>query len=266
MRNPKILNWLTRQRVPTSELVFRNLKSETRWLLGFAVLYIAVSALTGFAIRHLPMPLWGATYFTQDVWYVVGFKFVALLTIPLLVYRRWGYRFTDMLYGWRLTWRAALVILASFALGFYVNAGRIDEMKTAFAMHPTPEAYARVAVGVILPWLMAGIPEEVVYRGMFQTRLEASWGRIWGILVSVFLFTAWHIPTRFMLANSVEGKAGDFGSVIVGTGIPVAIVAVIFAIAWDRWRNLPALIAIHSGVDTLPILCSMLQSTAESYR
>ena len=46
----------------------------------------------------------------------------------------------------------------------------------------------------------------------------------------------------------------------------MAIVAVILALAWDRWRNLPALIAIHSGIDTLPILTSMLQSVAESYR
>lgn len=266
MPKPAAILWLTRQRVPTAALTFRNLPAETRWLIGFSVLYIGASAATGFAIRHFPMPLWGATYFTQDTWYVVGFKFALLLTLPLVVYYRWGYKFRDMLYGWRLSPRSALILVLSYALGFFINASRISEAKAAYAMLPQPEAFARAAIGVVLPFLMAGIPEEVVYRGMFQTRLEASWGRLSAIVVSVFLFTAWHIPTRFMLANSVEGQAGDLGSVLMGTGVPVAIVALIFAWAWDRWRNLPALIAIHAGVDTLPILCSMLKSTAESIR
>jgi membrane protease YdiL (CAAX protease family) len=266
MPKPTVIRWLTRQRVPTSDLKFRNLASETRWLLWFSVLYIVASAATGIAIKYLPLPFWGATYFTQDSWYIFFFKVVLLLTLPLAVYYRWGYKCSDLLYGWTLTPRSLVVLILSFALGFFINASRISEAREAFAMHPPIEAYARLVLGIILPWIMAGIPEEVVYRGMLQTRLEAAWGRIPSILVSVFLFTAWHIPTRFLLSTGVEGEAGNLGSVLIGTGLPVAIVAIIFAWAWDRWRNLPALIAIHSGVDTLPILCSMLKSVAESYR
>jgi membrane protease YdiL (CAAX protease family) len=266
MPKPRFFQWLTRQHLPAAEIPFRDLKAETRWLLWFAVLYILASVATGLAIKHLPCPLWGATYFTQDTWYVLGFKFALLLTLPLVIYRRWGYRIRELCHGWNLSVRSALVLVACYAAGVLINASRWSEAKAAFELHPTMEGYARAAIGVILPWFMAGIPEEVVYRGMLQTRLEAGWGRITAILVSVFLFVAWHIPTRFFLARGVEGEAGDFGSVLFGTGLPVAIVAIIFAWAWDRWRNLPALIAIHSGVDTLPILCSMLQSTAESYR
>jgi membrane protease YdiL (CAAX protease family) len=266
MPKPAAIRWLTHQRVPTADLKFRNLTAETRWLLVFAILYIGASAATGFAIRHFPMPLWGATYFTQDIWYVFGFKFALLLTLPLVVYYRWGYRFRDLLYGWRLTPWSAIVLVLSYALGFFINAARLPELREAYAALPPVEAMVRAVIGAALPFLMAGIPEEVVYRGMLQTRLEASWGRISAIFVSVVLFTAWHIPTRYMLANSVEGQAGDLGSVLMGTGLPVGIVAVIFALAWDRWRNLPALIAIHSGVDTIPIMCSMLKSTAESFR
>ncbi len=266
MPKNKFASWLTRQRIPTSQLEFINLASETRWLLVFAILYIAASAGTGLAIRAIPLPSWGASYFTQDLWYVVGFKFILLLALPLIVFSRWGYRFRDLFYGWRLTPRSGLVLIACYVAGFLVNAGRLNELKTAWALHAPLEAYARGALGIILPFLMAGIPEEVVYRGMLQTRLEAAWGRIAGIVVSVVLFTAWHIPTRFLLSTGVEGQAGNLGSVLIGTGAPVAIVGLIFAWAWDRWRNLPALIAIHAGVDTIPIICSMLQSTAESYR
>jgi len=261
-----LLNVLTRQRVPTSALIFHNLKRETRWLIGFAILFVGASAATGNAILHWPMPLWGATDFLQDIWYVVGFKFALLLTLPLIVYRRWGYRFGDLLYGWHLTPRSATVLVLSYALGFLINAGRLTEMREAWGLLPTSEALARAAIGFVLPFLMAGVPEEVVYRGMLQTRLEATGGRILAIVISVALFTAWHIPTRYMLAHSVEGQAGDLGSVLMGTGLPVGIVGLILALAWDRWRNLPALIAIHAGIDTIPILCSMLQSTSTGYR
>jgi membrane protease YdiL (CAAX protease family) len=224
------------------------------------------SAATGFAIWRFPLPLWGATDFLQDIWYVVPFKLILLLAIPLIVYRRWGYRFADLGYGWRLTPKSGLVLLVCYGIGFFINAGRLNEIATGWETHPSVEALARSAIGIVLPFLMAGIPEEVVYRGLLQTRLEALWGRIPAILVSVLLFVAWHIPTRYFLAHSVEGEAGDLGSVLIGTGIPVGVVALILALAWDRWRNLPALIAIHSGIDTIPIICSMLQSTAESYR
>lgn len=262
----RFLPWLVRQRVPTAALKFKNLGAETRWLLWFSILYILASVATGMAIKYFPMPLWGASYLTQDTWYVVGFKFVLLLTVPLIVYHRWGYKFKDLLYGWQLKPRTAIVLIVCYAAGFFVNSGRLAELKTAWAIHLPLEAFARAAIGVALPFLMAGIPEEVVYRGMLQTRLEASWGRAAAILVSVLLFTAWHIPTRLLLSSGIEGQAGDLGSVLLGTGAPVAITALILAVAWDRWRNLPALIAIHSGVDTIPILCSMLQSTAEQYR
>ena len=86
------------------------------------------------------------------------------------------------------------------------------------------------------------------------------------LVASVALFVAWHLPTRFLLAHGVEGEAGDLGSVLLGTGVPVGIVGLIFALGWDRHRNLPALIALHGGIDSIPIVASMLQSTAIRHR
>ncbi len=109
-----------------------------------------------------------------------------------------------------------------------------------------------------MPLLIAGFPEEFVFRGILQTRLEKVWGRVAAITVSVLLFTAWHIPTRYLLAQGVEGSAGDLTSVLLGTGVPVLIVGSVFALLWDRYRNLPALIAAHWGVDVLPALIAFL--------
>jgi len=120
------------------------------------------------------------------------------------------------------------------------------------------EFIIRVGIGFILPLLMAAIPEEFFYRGILQTRIEQLLGRIAAIVITVLLFTAWHIPTRFLLSQGVEGYAGDFGSVLLGTGVPVLIFGLLFGLLWDRYRNLLSLIAFHWGIDTLPILISMV--------
>ena len=73
------------------------------------------------------------------------------------------------------------------------------------------------------------------------------------------LFTAWHLPPRYVNATGAEGTAGDLPSVLLGTGLPVLAVAFILGWAWDRWRNLPALVMLHWGVDTLPSVASLLQ-------
>jgi membrane protease YdiL (CAAX protease family) len=79
------------------------------------------------------------------------------------------------------------------------------------------------------------------------------------IVVTAILFTAWHLPTRYFLAEGAEGTAGDLGSVLIGTGLPVLLVALVLGWAWDRWRNLPALVLLHWGVDTLPSVASLLR-------
>jgi len=94
---------------------------------------------------------------------------------------------------------------------------------------------------------------------VLQTRLERIWGRLPAILVTTLLFTAWHLPTRFLLAHGAEGQAGNIVSILLGTGIPVAVVGLIISWMWDRNRNLPLLIALHTGIDTLPVLSSLLK-------
>jgi hypothetical protein len=49
--------------------------------------------------------------------------------------------------------------------------------------------------------------------------------------------------------------------VLVGTGIPVAIVGFIFCVAWDKWRNMPALVAIHTGIDAMWEIADYLGAT-----
>jgi membrane protease YdiL (CAAX protease family) len=102
------------------------------------------------------------------------------------------------------------------------------------------------------------LPAAVVERQRLPAGLLVR-DRLVAIAVTALLFTAWHIPPRLALAAGVEGRAGDLPSVLIGTGAPVLVVALVLGVAWDRWRNLPALVAVHWGIDLLPIVGSLLQ-------
>ena len=258
-RTSRLRAFLTRQRVPIGAIRILDPTRETRIALAFALAYIAVAVMVGWAQSEWPAPLLGATSLTSDATYKLGFKIGLLLIVPAIAIRRAGYGTADLLLGWRPTARSVAVLLACFTAGFYLNASRLDPIRAAVEGLPPGEAALRVGLGCILVLFSAGIPEELVYRWGLQTRLERAWGRLAAIVVTAVLFTAWHIPPRYFNAEGAEGTAGDLVSVLLGTGIPVLVVALLFGWAWDRWRNLPALVLAHWGVDTLPSIASFLQ-------
>jgi membrane protease YdiL (CAAX protease family) len=114
-------------------------------------------------------------------------------------------------------------------------------------------------VGVILPLLTAGIPEEFFFRGYLQTRLEKRWNRVSAILLTSLLFMAWHLPSRYLLSHGVEGQAGHFDQVLLHTGLPVFIISLIFGFHWSRYRNIVLLVLTHWAVDILPSVSSYLK-------
>lgn len=252
-------NFFNRQRLPTADIHIRNPARELRVVLGFAAAYVLAAVLTGLVMRAWPHPIAGATYLTSDFTYVAFFKIGLLLVVPLVAIHRAGYRVGDLLLGWRPTPGAIARVVALFAFGVFVNASKLTPISVvASALAPT-EGVLRIGVGSVLVFFTAALPEELVYRWALQTRIERLWGRLPALLLAAVFFTAWHLPTRYLLASGAEGSAGDLASVLLGTGLPVFIVGLIFGWAWDRWRNLPALVALHWGIDTLPSIASFLQ-------
>jgi membrane protease YdiL (CAAX protease family) len=255
----KFWSWLTWQRLPVGQIPIRNPKRELGVLAIYAVIYVALSYATGRLIARWPHPLLGASEFTNDAWYAFGFKITALLVAPLVIFYRWGYRARDLLLDWKPTLRMVSITVFAFAMGFCINLEHFVRVNRAAAAYSSGELTLRIVVAVLLPLLTAGIPEEVYFRALLQTRLEALWGRMAAIVVSNLLFAAWHLPTRYLLAHGVEGTAGDFGSVLLGTGVPVFVVGLIFGWLWDRYRRLVPLVAAHWGVDVLPTVSSLLR-------
>ena len=249
------MNWITWQRVPAGQLSFKDLNQECNALLGYSVFYILLAMGIGKLIQVAPLPILGAADFIQDLWYALVFKGIFLVLIPSLLYFKvWNYSLKDLVLGLRSTpsiWiKGMLLVLAGFGL----NARHIPEI---LAQAPLVElAELKWGIGIVLPLLIAGLPEELFFRGMLQTRLEKRWNTPVAILVSSILFTAWHLPSRFFLASGVEGQAGDLSSVVLGTGVPVFLVSLFFGWHWARYRNLPVLICTHWAIDILPSLSS----------
>jgi uncharacterized protein len=253
---------LTRQRIPIASIRVHAPARETAWTLGYSLFYIAAAVATGLLILRYPIPIWGASEFLQDFWYSGVFKIGLLLAVPWLAFRRLGYRASDLTFDWRPTFRRLVSLALAFVGGNLLNLGRIASVRAAAEALPPAEAAARIGLGLALALFQAGLPEEFFYRGLLQTRLERTAGRPIAILATALLFTAWHLPTRFLLAHGVEGEAGNFGSILLGTGVPVLLVGLALGLAWDRWRNLPVLIAVHMGIDAIPIVSSMLKAPA----
>ncbi|MHB1068893.1 MAG: CPBP family intramembrane glutamic endopeptidase [Gemmatimonadaceae bacterium] len=250
-------NFFTRQRLRAADIRIVQPARELRIALAFSVVYVVAAFVTGLIERAWPNPLWGASYLTSDATYVFAFKIGLLLVVPLIAIRRAGYTLDDFLLGWRPTPRTLFVVAALFALGVLINASKLAPIGAA--AFPADEKLLRIGVGAVLVLFTAALPEEIVYRWALQTRIERLWGRATAIIGASLLFTAWHLPTRFLLASGAEGRAGGIASVLLGTGLPVFIVGLVFGWAWDRWRNLPALIALHWGIDVLPSVASFLK-------
>lgn len=250
-----LLTFFTRQRVPAQDIPYKNLEKESWILMWYSIFYFILAMGIGRLILLFPLPIMGAKDFIQDLWYAVVFKFTFLLIIPsVLLFQIWKYKIQDLLLG--LSPNTGMLIKGAIlvAFGFFLNTRHIPRIADAFSNFD--DAEIRFVVGILLPLLIAGLPEELFFRGMLQTRLEKLWNAPMAILVSSLLFTAWHLPSRFLLANGVEGQAGDLVSVLIGTGLPVFLISCFFGWHWARYRNLPLLILVHWSIDTLPSLSS----------
>lgn len=246
------LNW---QRIPIESIRFKALDTEIRWLIGYSIFYIFTGYLLGLVIRHYPYPILGATQFVQDVWYSIVYKFILLLLIPFFVYFvNWGYRSKDLLLRIQPTLRNVGAGLFFILSGFFLNAGQIRPIQQNF--HLFEDSVLRLVVGVMMPLFIAALPEELFFRGYLQTRLEKKWNRFSAILISTLLFTAWHLPTRYLLSNGVEGQAGDLEGILLNTGLPVFIIGFFLAMHWSRNRNIIFLILVHWAIDILPSVSS----------
>ncbi|MEV6906833.1 CPBP family intramembrane glutamic endopeptidase [Amycolatopsis sp. NPDC051071] len=118
---------------------------------------------------------------------------------------------------------------------------------------PSTEDYpdpVYLAVGATLTFFTANVLEEVFFRGMLQTRLEALFGRWPGILLASLLFAWLHLATHGQSGSPWSGLPLTLGAIVVFQGM----FGVFTGYLWSRYRNLVAPIAAHTAMNTLPLL------------
>jgi len=250
-------SFLTRRKFTVPDMRNLHPRTELPFLFAYSLLYIVFSACTGLLILHRPLDIFGIHDFLLDAWYFLVFKISFLLLIPAFIFWRLGYRLRD-LEPRGITGKDFVWCIPAYAIGFAINGNRILEIQEQVHSGKMNIAWIRIILGLLIALFNAGIPEEFFYRGWLQTRIDQRFGRPIAVLATAILFTAWHIPSRYFLAYGSEGQAGDLRSVLLQTGLPVFIVALILGLLWDRYRRLLPLIALHWGIDTLPLISGML--------
>ncbi|RSM76943.1 CPBP family intramembrane metalloprotease [Amycolatopsis sp. WAC 01375] len=186
----------------------------------------------------------GQQALVRDIWGLA--KPLVFLVLPLILLRTLRpqgkpdpFRLT-----WRprQTWRWLAPIPAVLVFGWLYVLGPLAPPLPTAEDYPDP---VYLAVGATLTFFTANVLEEVFFRGMLQTRLEALFGRWPGILLTSLLFAWLHLPTHGqgslpLTLGAIVAFQGFFG---LFTGY-----------LWSRYRNLWAPIAAHTAMNTVPLL------------
>ncbi len=157
-----IVNKITWQRVPASNIEFKAINKEIAFLFGYAIFYIAMAYVIGLIIYYYPNPMLGAAQFNQDVWYSLVFKIFLLLIVPSYVFFiHWKYSIHDLLLGFRPSIRNSIALIVMAAIGFFLNASHLNGLSNT--IHQTDDAALRLLFGIMMPLFTAAIPEEFFF-------------------------------------------------------------------------------------------------------
>jgi uncharacterized protein len=222
---------------------------------SYAGLYCIIIWLCSLLIKYYPLPLFGCQEFGNDLWYVLFAKLIFLLFIPLFIYCNRGYNLSSLL-QWKFQSKRnnAIATALFLVLGLLINYSYLPLIISG-RDHIN---IMMVLVSFLIPLLTAAIPEELFYRVILQTRIEKLFGSTIGVLGSSMSFALFHFPSRYILANGIEGEMGNVLSVMSGTVFPVFIVGLVFGLLWSKFKNTYLLIALHVGIDFFPQLAALL--------
>ncbi|WP_328412392.1 CPBP family intramembrane glutamic endopeptidase [Nocardia sp. NBC_00403] len=145
--------------------------------------------------------------------------------------------------GWR--WLAPIPALLTF--GYLSSVGPFSGPLPSAEDYPDPVV---LVIGATVTVLTANICEEVFYRVMLQTRLEALLGRWPAIVLAALLFAWLHLPTHGQGSAALSGLPLRLGAIVAFQGT----YALFAGYLWARYRNVWALVAAHTIINTVPLL------------
>ncbi len=160
-------------------------------------------------------------------------KVLSLVIVPIVVLFAAGYRWRaqGLDLNLRAWWIALPVLLAMLGYALYLHQTDLPKLG-----RNTVEFF-----------FAAGLPEEVVFRAILLTRLEAWWRNSgWALLASSLLFGLTHLPIDYLFFTTHDWRETWITVLTFQMGFGAA-----FAFAYQRTRNVWPVAVLHALVDAL---------------
>lgn len=160
-------------------------------------------------------------------------KILELTIVPLVVLFVLGYRWHAIgidlnLRSWRIS---LLALLGVTAYGLYLHWNDLPAFGQRIAEY----------------FFAAGLPEEVLFRAVLLTRLEAWWkNSAWALFGASVIFGLTHLPIDYLVFNARDWREAWITLLTFQMGMGVA-----FSFAYQRTRNIWHLAVIHALIDAL---------------
>ncbi len=202
-------------------------------LLSIAVAVAVFGA--AFGIYGFYDKVWVRTTLTADPIYVLrGAIAAALILVPVVIalkYSKQNHRSIGLTKV-NLAKSLALGLLVSLVLVFVI--GILSRfLGGGFAGFSIPMGYQ------FLSYIIAGLSEEIIFRGYIQTRLAAKFGSTNGILAGAFFYAAYNFPLGFFCFSGNIVLAAVYGALRFAPGL-------VYGYVFHRTQNVVSSSVVHA--------------------
>jgi membrane protease YdiL (CAAX protease family) len=156
---------------------------------------------------------------------------MVIFPIAVLYFAGYGLREQGLNWNWRAWWVTLPALLAVLGYAIFQHQSELPKL-------------ASTTVGY---FFAAGLPEELLFRSILLTRLEAWWrNSAWALFASAVIFGLTHLPIDFLVFN--RQNLGEAWITLLTFQMGLGGV---FAFAYQRVRNVWPLALLHAIVDAL---------------
>ncbi len=168
----------------------------------------------------------------RDIFETIVPKMSEMVILPLAIWLSLRYRPREL--GLRASWRDWMPALVPIAALIFFGL-----------QNNKPQEWWE---NLVYFYFAAGLPEEFLFRGLLQTRLEAFLKNpIWGLYLASFVFGASHLPINLSNASANNWLSAFESAFTFQLSIGFAL-----GFAFQRARNVLPLTVIHTLINAAP--------------
>ncbi len=201
-------------------------------LFAFALIGAWIAWRIGTCGKHLPFLPTDFVCFKNLTFEIVP-KLIEQVLLPFAVLFALGYRWRaqGLDVNGRAWWISSLALIGLLGYGVWLHWDHLPQ----FGERTVEYFFA------------AGLPEEMLFRALLLTRLEAWWRHsTLALLGSSIIFGLTHLPINFFVFTSRDPSEAWLTALTFQMGL-----GAVFAFAYQRTRNVLPLAVVHALVDAL---------------